>query len=191
MAVTVEREIAGKKLIIETGVLAKQADGAVLVRMEDTVVLVSAVSGDPRVGIDFFPLTVEYREMTYAAGKIPGGFFKREGRPSAKEVITMRCIDRPIRPLFPKNYRNEVQIMGIVLSADQEHNPDILAMIGTSAALSISKIPFIGPTGSIRVTRVGEEIIINPTHSQLEEGDMDLVISGNQEGILMVEAGAQ
>jgi len=143
----VEKEIAGRVLTIETGKLAKQASGAVVVRYEDTMVLVTVVGADPRPGIDFFPLTVDYLEKTAAAGKFPGGFMKREGRPSTKEILTMRMIDRPTRPMFPKGYKNEVQIQAIVLSADRQNDPDILAMIGASAALSISNIPFDGPLG--------------------------------------------
>ncbi|MCX7041063.1 MAG: polyribonucleotide nucleotidyltransferase, partial [Spirochaetes bacterium] len=136
-AVRVERQIAGRTLSIETGRIARQAHGSVLVRYADTAVLVTAVRAKPREGIDFFPLTVEYREMTYAAGKIPGGFFKREGRPSGKETLTCRLIDRPIRPLFPDGYKDEVQVIAIVLSADQENDPDMLGVIGASAALSL------------------------------------------------------
>ncbi|MBU0718407.1 MAG: polyribonucleotide nucleotidyltransferase, partial [Planctomycetes bacterium] len=147
----VEREIGGKTLRLETGKIAKQAAGSVIVTYGETVVLVAAVTGAPREGVDFFPLTVDYREKTYAAGKFPGGFFKREARPTQKEVLTMRMIDRPLRPMFPKGFNDEVLIQAMVLCTDQENDPDILAMIGASAALSISKIPFDGPSGACRV----------------------------------------
>src|SRR5438874_9101571 len=140
--------------------------------MDDTVVLATVVAAkEPRVGQDWFPLTVDYVEKTYAAGKIPGGFFKREGRPSEKETLTSRLIDRPIRPLFPDGYLNEVQIMASVMSADLENDPDVLCMIGSSAALHVSQIPFLTPTGSVRIGRIGNEFVVMPTHSQLEESD--------------------
>jgi len=183
-----ERELGGRTLTIETGKLAKQAHGSALVRYGDTVVLV-AVTYQP-VGEDakdFFPLTVDYREKTYAAGKFPGGFIKREGRPTNKEILTMRMIDRPVRPLFPPNYRDEVQIMAMVLSADQQNDPDILAMIGASAALSVSPVPFQGPIGAVRVGRIGEQFILNPTHSQLDDSVMKLVIAGREEAVNMIE----
>ena len=158
----------GRTLTLETGRLAKQANGAVLVTYGESVVLVSAVtSRTPREGRDFFPLTVDYQEMTYAAGKIPGGFFKREGRPSEKEVLTSRFIDRPLRPLFPKNYFNDVQIIATVLSADSENNPDILAIIGASAALEISDIPFYGPIAGTRVGRINGQLTINPSFESM------------------------
>ena len=188
----VERVIGGKPLIIETGKLAKQAEGAVTVRYGDTLVLVTAVSAEARRGVDFFPLTVEYREKFHAAGKIPGGRFqKREGRPSRKEILTARMCDRPLRPLFPKGYRDEVMVHALVLSADKENDPDVLAMVGSSAALAISSIPFLGPTGSVRVGRIGGRAVINPTYKQLEEGDLDLVVSGTKDAIVMAEAGAK
>lgn len=186
----VEKTIGERLLSIESNKMAKQADGAVTVRYGDTVVLVAAVAGQER-DTDFFPLTVDYREKTYAAGKFPGGFYKREGRPTAKETLTMRLIDRPLRPLFPKEYRRDVQIMGIVLSADKENDPDVQAMVGASAALSISPIPFSKPAGSVRVGRVKGRLIINPTHTELIESDLDLVLSGTEDGILMVEAAAK
>ena len=188
---SIEKEIGGKLLKIETGKIARQAGGSVLVTYADTVVLVAATRGPAREGIDFFPLTVEYQEKTYAAGKFPGGFYKREGRPSAKEIITMRLIDRPTRPLFPDSYKDEVQIMGVVLSADKENDPDVLAMIGASAALSLSDIPFLGPTGSVRVGYVDGEFVLNPTHGQRESSKLDLVVSGTKDAIMMVEAGAK
>ncbi|BBO17655.1 polyribonucleotide nucleotidyltransferase [Candidatus Brocadia pituitae] len=185
----VERLIGKETLVIETGKIAKQADGAALVRYGDTVVLATAVSSaDENEEADFFPLTVDYREKTYAAGKFPGGFFKREGRPTLKEILTMRLIDRPIRPLFPETYLREVQIMSMVLSADKENDPDILAMIGASAALSVSGIPFCGPTGSVRVGQIDGKFIVNPTHSELVQSSIDLVVSGTEVAVTMVEA---
>jgi polyribonucleotide nucleotidyltransferase len=188
----VERQIAGRTLSIETGRIAKQADGAVVVRYGDTVVLVAAVTGPPRFDdADFFPLSVEYREKHSAAGKFPGGFIKREGRPSTKEILTARQIDRPIRPLFPDGYVQEVQIIANVLSADQENDPDILAMIGASAALTISKIPFEGPTGACRLGRVNGEFVVNPTHKQIIEGDLNLLLGGRKDAMNMIEVGAR
>jgi len=187
--VSVEREIAGRTLSIETGRVAKQAHGSVLVRYGDSVVLVTATSAPPREGIDFFPLTVEYREYTYAAGKIPGGFFKREGRPSAKETLTCRMIDRPLRPLFPKGFNDEVQIIAIVMSADQENDPDLLAMIGASAALAVSPIPWDGPMGAVRVGLANGEFVLNPTHRQREDADLDMTVSGIDGMINMIEVG--
>ncbi|MBN1491787.1 MAG: polyribonucleotide nucleotidyltransferase, partial [Phycisphaerae bacterium] len=186
----VEREIGGRLLSIETGKLAKQAHGAVVVRYGDTVVMAAVVRAEPREGIDFFPLTVDYREKTYAAGKFPGGFFKREGRPTTKEILTMRMTDRPIRPLFPEGFKDEVQIHTMVLSADQENDPDILAMIGASAALAISPIPFDGPTFAVRIGRVNGEFIVNPTHAQREQADLELVATGHKDAVNMIEAGA-
>jgi polyribonucleotide nucleotidyltransferase len=188
----VERQIGGRTLSIETGKIAKQADGSVVVQYGDTVVLVAAVTAPPRFeDIDFFPLSVDYREKQSAAGKFPGGFIKREGRPSTKEILTARQIDRPIRPLFPEGYFQEVQIMANVLSADRENDPDILAMIGASAALTISKIPFLGPIGACRLGRVNGEFVINPTHKQLAEGDLNLLLGGRKEAINMIEVGAK
>ena len=188
----VEREIGGRTLSIETGKIARQADGAVVVQYGDTVVLVAAVTAPPRFeDIDFFPLSVEYREKQSAAGKFPGGFIKREGRPSTKEILTARQIDRPIRPLFPDGYFQEVQIIANVLSADLENDPDILAMIGASAALTISKIPFMGPTGACRLGRVNGEFVVNPTHKQVAESDLSLLLGGRKEAINMIEVGAK
>lgn len=185
----VERLIGKETLIIETGKIAKQADGAAVVRYGDTMVLATAVSSaEEKEEADFFPLTVDYREKTYAAGKFPGGFFKREGRPTLKEILTMRLIDRPIRPLFPETYLREVQVMSMVLSADKENDPDILAMIGASAALSVSGIPFSGPTGSVRVGQIDGEFVVNPTHSELTRSSIDLVVSGTEDAVTMVEA---
>ena len=188
----VEREIGGRTLSIETGKIARQADGAVVVQYGDTVVLVAVVTAPPRFDdIDFFPLSVEYREKQSAAGKFPGGFIKREGRPSTKEILTARQIDRPIRPLFPDGYFQEVQIIANVLSADLENDPDILAMIGASAALTISKIPFMGPTGACRLGRVNGEFVINPTHKQVAESDLSLLLGGRRDAINMIEVGAK
>ncbi|UJS17215.1 MAG: polyribonucleotide nucleotidyltransferase [Candidatus Jettenia sp.] len=187
----VERLIGKRILSIETGKIAKQADGAALIRYGDTIVLTTVVAAGENEEADFFPLIVDYREKTYAAGKFPGGFFKREGKPTNKEVLTMRLIDRPIRPLFPETYLNEVQIMSMVLSADKENDPDIFAMIGASAALSISSIPFHGPTGSVRVGLVDREFIINPTHSELLMSSIDLVVSGTEEAVTMVESSSK
>ncbi|MCR4291508.1 MAG: polyribonucleotide nucleotidyltransferase, partial [Candidatus Kuenenia sp.] len=188
----VEKLIGNRALSIETGRVARQADGAVLVQYGETIVLVTAVSAAEEKGnVDFLPLTVDYREKTYAAGKFPGGFFKREGRPSQKEILTMRLIDRPIRPLFPDTYFRELQVMSIVLSADKENDPDILAMVGASAALSISSIPFCKPTGSVRVGQIEGKFIINPTHTELAQSSMDIVVSGTDDAVMMVEASAK
>jgi polyribonucleotide nucleotidyltransferase len=188
----VERQIGNRTLSIETGRIGRQADGAVLVQYGDTIVLVAAVTAPPRFDdIDFFPLSVDYRERHSAAGKFPGGFIKREGRPSTKETLTARQIDRPIRPLFPEGYFQEVQISANVLSADQENDPDILAMIGASAALTISKIPFLGPIGACRLGRVNGEFVVNPTHKQLAEGDLSLLLGGRKDAMNMIEIGAK
>ncbi|MFQ5839878.1 MAG: polyribonucleotide nucleotidyltransferase [Candidatus Methylomirabilales bacterium] len=185
-------QIEGKALSLETGRVARQADGAVVVRYGDTVVLVTAVAAkQAREGIDFLPLTVDYQERAYAAGKIPGGFFKREGRPRDKETITARLIDRPLRPLFPKGFRQDVQIIATVLSADQEHDPDILALVGASAALTISPIPFLGPIAGVRVGRIDGRFVLNPTYAQVERSDLDLVVAGTKDSVVMVEAGAR
>ncbi len=191
-ACRVERQIGGRTLSIETGKVAKQADGAAVVQYGDTIVLVAAVTAPPRFeDIDFFPLSVEYREKQSAAGKFPGGFIKREGRPSTKETLTARQIDRPIRPLFPEGYFQEVQITANVLSADRENDPDILAMIGASAALTISKIPFLGPTGACRLGRVNGQFVINPTHKQIANSDLNLLLGGRKEAMNMIEVGAK
>ena len=163
-------KLGDKEITVETGKLAQQAGGAVTVRLGDSMVLVTATASDePREGIDFFPLTVDFEERRYAAGKIPGGFFKREGRPSTETILLCRSIDRPLRPLFPKGYRNDVQIIVTPLSADQEHDLDIIALIGASTALMISDIPFDGPVGAVRIGYVDGEFVINPTLSQLAE----------------------
>lgn len=189
--VRVERTIGRHTLAIETGKLAKQAHGAVTVQYADGVVLVAAVEGEAQAGQDFFPLTVDYREKTYAAGKFPGGFIKREGRPTTKEILTSRLIDRPIRPLFPPHYYNEVQIHAIVLSADPDYDPDVLAMIGASAALHISHIPFQGPTGAIRLGRVDGQLVVLPTYDEVENGELDLVVSGTRDAVIMIEGFAR
>ena len=188
---TVEVEVGGRTITLETGKLAKQANGAVLVRCEDTVVLVTAVAREEmRENQDFFPLTVDVEERMYAAGKIPGGFIKRESRPSDKATLTARQIDRPIRPSFPKGFMNEVQIIGTVLSFDQDNAYDVLTMTGASAALTISEIPFLGPLGAVRVGLIEGEYVVNPLLSQLDEATLDLVVSGSRDAIVMVEAGA-
>ncbi|HNO79366.1 MAG TPA: polyribonucleotide nucleotidyltransferase [Phycisphaerae bacterium] len=186
---TSECKIGGKTLTLESGWLAKQAAGTVMVTYGETVVMVAVVTSDPRPGIDFFPLTCDYREKAYAAGKFPGGFFKRESRPTTKEILTMRLMDRPIRPLFPKGFINEVMIQAMVLATDQEHDPDMLAMIGASAALSISEIPFEGPTGAVRVGRVDGKFVVMPTLEQMDQSDMELVVSGHSEAVNMIELG--
>ncbi|HLE59568.1 MAG TPA: polyribonucleotide nucleotidyltransferase [Candidatus Limnocylindria bacterium] len=191
MAIKVEAEIGGQPFSFEAGKLAEQADGAVLLRYGDTVLLATAVGAEPREGIDFFPLTVDYEERMYAAGKIPGGFIKRESRPSEAAVLAMRLTDRPIRPLFPKGYKNDVQIVLTVLSADQENDPDILAINGASAALTISSIPFEGPVGAVRVGYIDGAFVTNPTISQLDESQLDLVVAGTRQAVMMVEAGAK
>jgi polyribonucleotide nucleotidyltransferase len=181
----------GKLLTFETGKIARQADGAVMVTYGGTTVLCTAVgASSAKPGIDFFPLTVNYQEKTFAAGRIPGGFFKREGRPSEKETLVSRLIDRPIRPLFHKNYKNETQVIATVLSHDMENDPDIVAIIGASAALTISGLPFMGPIGACRVGWSGNEYILNPTVEQMKEATLDLVVAGTKEGVLMVESEA-
>jgi len=183
----VEMMVGGKPLSIETGKVARQSAGAVMVRYGDTMVLCTVLAAPSRRDLDYFPLFLDYREMTYAAGKFPGGFFKREGRPTAKEVLTMRLIDRPIRPLFPDGYLEEVQIQCIVMSFDGENDPDIPALIGASAAMALSHAPFEGPVAGVRVGRVNGEYIINPTLSQLEASDFDLVVAGHADGVNMIE----
>lgn len=184
-------ELAGRTLSIETGRIAQLADGAVLVQYGETSVLVTACASDqPKEGIDFFPLSCDYEERLYAVGKIPGGFIKREGKPTEKAVLSSRLIDRPIRPLFPKGYRNDVQVVATVMAVDQDNLPEIAAMVGSSAALSISSIPFNGPTGSVLVGLVDGEYILNPTVEQREKSQLHLVVSGTKDAVMMVEAGA-
>ena len=190
MAHRIEKEFAGRKLVLETGRMARQADGAILAQYGDTVVLVTAMAERKQSRMPFFPLTVEYRAKTYAAGKFPGGFIKREGRPSDKETVSARQIDRPLRPLFPDDYQNETQVACFIISADQENDADVLGMLGASAALTISPIPWGGPIAGVRVGRVSGEWVINPTFEQLEYSDMDIVVAGTNESIVMVEGAA-
>ncbi len=190
MPFKVETMVAGRELSIETGHLAKQADGAVLVRYGDSVVLTAAVSDlEARPGQDFLPLTVEYRERTYAAGKIPGGFFKREGRPSEAEILAARLIDRPIRPLFPEGYGCETQVYCMVISSDSENDPDLLGMIGASASLMLSDIPWKGPVSAVRIGRIGDRFVVNPTLAELEETNLDIVVAVRGTDVVMLEGG--
>lgn len=187
-----EVKLGNKTVYIETGRMAKQADGACTVQVGGTVILATAVaSKELRDDVDFFPLTVEYQEKTYAAGKIPGGFFKREGKPSEKAILTSRLIDRPIRPLFPKGFANETQVVAMVLSSDGENDSDILAMIGASTVLTISDIPFDGPIGAVRVGRIGGNFVINPTFEELESSDLDLTVAGTRSNVIMIESGSK
>src|SRR5215471_18285787 len=184
--------VGDKQIIIESGKLAKQADGAVTVQLGETIVIVAAVGAvKAKEGQDFFPLTVDYREKAAAAGKFPGGYFKREGRPTEKEILTSRLTDRPIRPLFPKGWYNEVQVQCIVLSADGENDPDMLALLGASAALMVSDIPWAGPLGAARIGRVNGQFIANPTHAQMAESDLDLVYVGSETDLVMFEGSAR
>jgi len=188
----VETDFHGRPLSIEVGRMAKQAGGAALVSYGETVVLVTAVAADSaREGIDFFPLTCDYQERTFAAGKIPGGFFKREGRPSERETLTSRLIDRPIRPLFPDGFACETQVIATVLSHDRENDPDMISLTGASAALQVSDIPFHGPIAAVRMGRIGGQLIVNPLISQLEQSELNLVVAGSRDGIVMVEGGAK
>jgi len=192
MAGQFEVPFGAQTVKLESGKLAKQANGAVLVTYGGTAVLVTAcMSKGPREGIDFFPLLVEYQEKTYSAGHIPGGFFKREGRPTQKEILTSRVIDRPIRPLFPEGLFNEVQIVATVLSSDGENDPDILALIGTSAALEISDIPFSGPIGAARVVMIDNEFVLNPTYEQRAQAQLDFIVAGKEDGLVMIEGEAK
>jgi polyribonucleotide nucleotidyltransferase len=185
-----ETQFAGRTLTIETGKLAMLAGGAVTVRFGDTMVLGTANRADPRPGLDFFPLTVEFEERMYAAGKIPGGFIKRESRPSEGAILAARLTDRPIRPLFPEGYKDDIQIVITVLSTDQENQPDVLGTVAASAALTISEIPFLGPVGSVRIGRIDGEFVVNPTIVDLDKSDIDLIVAGTRDAIMMVEAGA-
>ncbi|MFZ1073990.1 MAG: polyribonucleotide nucleotidyltransferase [Verrucomicrobiia bacterium] len=192
MAEKITAQVGDKQIIIETGKLAKQADGAVTVQLGETIVVVAAVAATKaKEGQEFFPLTVDYREKAAAAGKFPGGYFKREGRPTEKEILTCRLTDRPIRPLFPKGWYNEVQVQSIVLSADGQNDPDMLALVGASAALMLSDIPWAGPLGAVRVGRVKGQFVANPTHEQMLESDLDLVYVGNEADIVMYEGSAK
>ncbi|HEV2713018.1 MAG TPA: polyribonucleotide nucleotidyltransferase, partial [Gaiellaceae bacterium] len=189
---SVSVEIGGQDITFESGKLAKQADGAVIVRSGETMVLATAQGrAEAREGADFFPLTVDVEERMYAAGKIPGGFFKREGRPTERAILTARMIDRPIRPLWPKGFRNEVQVICTVLSADMVVPHDILCINGASAALMISPLPFVGPVGAVRIGQIDGELVVNPTLQESEEqSTLDLIVVGTKEGLTMVEAGA-
>ncbi|MCA9295867.1 MAG: hypothetical protein KC983_05105, partial [Phycisphaerales bacterium] len=192
--VIVEREIGGRTFRVETGKVAKLASGAVMVSHGDTTVLCSAVRADPRPGLDFFPLQTDYRERYAAGGKFPGGFRKREGPPSEKEILTMRCMDRPIRPLFPDGFVDEVQIQAWVMSHDEQNDADVIACAAASCALCLTDAPFEGPIGTVRVGRIvtddGEQFVINPTHAQLEFSDLDMILSGHKDGVNMIEVGA-
>src|SRR6476620_4564023 len=183
-------DLAGRQLTVETGQLAKQANGAVLVRYGDTAVLSTATASKEAKNVDFFPLTVNYEERLYAVGKIPGGFIKREGRPSEKAILASRLIDRPIRPLFADGFRNEVQVISIVMSVDQDCSSEMAAMFGSSLALCVSDIPFEGPIAGVTVGRINNEFIINPTVEEAEKSDIHLTVAGTKDAINMVEAGA-
>ncbi|HEX6186057.1 MAG TPA: hypothetical protein VFZ44_19360, partial [Pyrinomonadaceae bacterium] len=185
-------KLGDRELSVETGRVAKQAHGSVIVRYGETMVLVAAVgAGSPREGIDFFPLTVEYREHNYAAGRIPGNYFRREGRPGEKEVLTARMIDRPCRPLFTEGYRNETQVIASVISADDENDPDVIAITGASLALYLSDIPFPNPIAGVRVGLIDGRYVINPTYDEVRESSLNLIVAGTEEAITMVEAGAK
>src|SRR5215204_3181035 len=182
---------AGRKLVLETGKMARQADGAVVATYGETTVLATVVSAkEPKAGFDFFPLTVNYQERTYAAGRIPGGYFKREGRPTEKETLVSRLIDRPIRPLFIEGWRNDTQVIVTVLSHDLENDPDIVAMVAASAALTLSGVPFMGPVGAARVGFINNEYVLNPQIDEMKESQLDLVVAGTQDAVLMVESEA-
>src|SRR5438046_2874475 len=185
-------QVGTQQIHLETGKVAKQADGAVTVQLGETIVLVAAVAAtNAKPGQDFFPLTVDYREKAAAAGKFPGGYFKREGRPTEKEILTSRLIDRPIRPLFPRGWYNEVQVQSILFSADGENDPDMLSLVGASAALMVSDIPWDGPLGAVRVARVAGKFIANPTHTERVDSDLDLVYVGSATDIVMFEGSAK
>jgi len=188
MKTTKQIEVGGKLFSLETGRFAKQADGAVMARFGDTMVLAAVVAAkEAKEGLDYFPLQVEYREKAASAGKIPGGFFKREARPSEKEILSARLIDRPIRPLFPKWFQFETQVIVTVYSSDQEHDGDILGAVAASAALMISDIPFEGPIAEVRVGRIDGKLVINPTFTELLRSDMDVTVAGTTDSIVMVE----
>src|SRR4051794_8184200 len=189
---TISIEVGPSPIVIETGKLAKLADGAVTVRCGETIVLVTAVSATRiKEGQDWFPLTVDYREKAAAVGKFPGGYFKREGRPTEKEILTARMTDRPLRPLFPKGYLYDTQIISILLSADGENDPDMLSINGASAALMVSDIPFAGPIGAVRVGRINGQFVANPTHVQMADSDLDLVYVGLEGKVIMIEGAAE
>ncbi|HEV3051295.1 MAG TPA: polyribonucleotide nucleotidyltransferase, partial [Longimicrobium sp.] len=185
-----ERQFAGRPLIIESGKMARQADGSCTVQFGETMVLCTAVAQDTPTHLSFFPLTIEYRERTYAAGKIPGGFIKREGRPSDKEILSARLIDRPLRPLFPDGFANETQVFVYVISADQENDADVVALTGASLALNMSRIPFAEPVAAVRIGRIQGQWVLNPTFQQLEYSDLDIIVAGSEDAIMMVEGGA-
>jgi polyribonucleotide nucleotidyltransferase len=192
MSEKVSAQVGASQIIIETGKLAKQADGSVTVQLGETIILVAAVAASKaKAGQEFFPLTVDYREKAAASGKFPGGYFKREGRPTEKEILTSRLTDRPIRPLFPKGWFNEVQVQSILLSADGENDPDILSIVGASAALSVSDIPWDGPLGAVRIGRVAGKFVANPTHAEMRESDLDLIYVGNTADVVMYEGAAK
>src|SRR5215813_3861054 len=183
--------VGDRDLTVEVGRVAKQADGSCVIRYGDTMLLVAAVgAATPREGVDFFPLTVEYREANYAAGRIPGNYFRREGRPNEKEVLTSRLIDRPCRPLFGEGYRNETQVIASVISADPDNNPDVIAITGASCALYLSDIPFLNPIAGVRIGLIEGRYIVNPTYDETRESRLNLVVAGTEEAIVMVEAGA-
>src|ERR1700736_5239246 len=182
----------GKQISFETGKLAKQAHGAAVVRLGENVVLATATANpDPREGIDFFPLTVDYREYTYAGGRIPGGFIKREGRPSEREILTSRMIDRPVRPLFAEGFKCETQVIAFVLSADTDNDPDVCGINAASAALTLSDIPFLGPIGAVRVGLVGGQFVVNPTYGEMRDSLVNIMVVGTADGIVMIESGAK
>jgi len=191
--ISLKAEVGGKTLSIQTGKVAKQASGSVVVQYGETMVMVAMVSAhEEKIGASFLPLTVEYQEKIYAAGRIPGNYFRREiGRPSEKETLTARLTDRPIRPLFPKGYNYETQVIATVLSMDQENDPDILAMIGASAALTISDVPFAGPIASVRVGRIDGNLIINPAIDEYAQCDLNIIVAGSKTGVVMVEGGGK
>src|SRR5213593_1316540 len=192
MSEKISIQLGTQQIHLETGKLAKQADGAVTVQLGESIVIVAAVAAtSAKPGQDFFPLTVDYREKAAAAGRFPGGYFKREGRPTEKEILTCRMIDQPIRPLFPKGWYNEVQVQTVVLSADAENDPDILSIIGASAALMVSDIPWAGPLGAVRVGRINGQFVANPTHSQMADSHLDLVYVGNEKELVMFEGAAK
>src|SRR6476619_2787260 len=184
-------KLGDRDLTVESGRVAKQADGSVVIRYGDTMLLVAAVSATtPREGVDFFPLTVEYRESNFAAGRIPGNYFRREGRPNEKEVLTSRLIDRPCRPLFTEGYRNETQVIASVVSADPDNNPDVIAITGASCALYLSDIPFSTPVAGVRIGLIDGRYVVNPTYDEVRESRLNLIVAGTEEAIVMVEAGA-
>src|SRR3954464_9215701 len=185
-------KLGERELTVETGRVAKQADGSVVIRYGDTMLLVAAVAANaPREGIDFFPLTIEYRESNYAAGRIPGNYFRREGRPNEKEVLTARCIDRPCRPLFTEGFRNETQVVATVISADPDNDPDVVAITGASCALYLSDIPFPTPIAGVRIGLIEGRYVINPPYDERRESRLNLIVAGTEEAIVMVEAGAE